>query len=95
MPSDRYVICHFSQGNPAGPGQDNVPALLRRVADTIEQLGAVEVQDIVMHTEVDRYGYSHSLTVYYDDDGERPPATPGTDNRGIATVRQIRGGDPT
>lgn len=43
---------HFSQGNPAGPGQDDVPALLRRIAESIEQLGQVWIQDLVLHNEV-------------------------------------------
>jgi len=71
-PSDSLVRS-FSQANPAGPGQDDVPALLRRVADTIEQLGDVEVLDLVMHVEVDGgdHGYAPSLSVYYapNDDG--------------------------
>jgi hypothetical protein len=56
---------HFSQGNPYGPGMDDVPALLRRVADTIEDLGAVSVSDLVMHTEITGEGYWPSLIVYF------------------------------
>jgi hypothetical protein len=47
------TIQHFSQSNPHGPGQDSIPALLRRVADTVEGLGDVVVQDIVFHLELD------------------------------------------
>ncbi len=43
------TIEHFSQANPAGSGQADVPTLLRRVAETLERLGPVEVQDIVFH----------------------------------------------
>jgi hypothetical protein len=34
-PDERWSMFHFSQSNPAGPGQGDVAALLRRVADSI------------------------------------------------------------
>ncbi|MFF0190444.1 hypothetical protein [Streptomyces sp. NPDC005244] len=64
---DSWTIKHFSQANPEGAGQANVPALLRRVADTIESLGSVEVQDLVMHTEITADGDRPSLTIYFHD----------------------------
>jgi len=60
-----WMIQHFSQSNPAGDGQDDVPSLLRRVAHTLEDLGAVEVQDLVMHTELTEDGVLPSVTVYF------------------------------
>ena len=60
-----WTVEHFSQSNPKGDGQADVPALLRRVAGTIEALGDVDVQDLVMHTEVTAEGDWHSLTVYF------------------------------
>jgi len=51
MANQSWSIEHFSQANPVGDGQSNVPALLRLVAESIEALGPVEVQDLVMHTE--------------------------------------------
>ena len=62
----RWTVEHFSQANPVGQGQDSVPALLRRVADTIEELGSVAVQDVVFHGELDddRREWP-SMTVYY------------------------------
>jgi hypothetical protein len=60
-----WTVEHFSQANPAGEGQGDVPALLRRVADSIAALGEVEVQDLVLHTEVTEDGDWHSLTVYF------------------------------
>lgn len=65
-PSGTWTVHHFSQANPEDPGQANVPALLRRVADTVEGLGEVQVLDLVMHTEMTEDGDWHSLTVYYD-----------------------------
>jgi hypothetical protein len=60
-----WAVEHFSQANPVGKGQGDVPALLRRVADSIDALGEIEVQDLVMHTEVTENGDWHSLTVYF------------------------------
>ena len=56
---------HFSQANPAGPGQDDIPSLLRRVAESVEALGPVEVQDLILHTEMTDNGPWYSLTVYF------------------------------
>ena len=61
----RWTADHFSQANPNGPGQDDVPSLLRRVADTIEGLGDVEVLDLIMHTEITEDGDWPNLTVYF------------------------------
>jgi hypothetical protein len=65
--SDRqsWAVRHFSQANPQGDGQGNVPALLRAVADTIEGLGAVDIQDIAFHSEVTAEGDWVSMTVYF------------------------------
>jgi hypothetical protein len=69
--SSGWSAQHFSQANPAGPGQDDVAALLRRVADTIAELGEVNILDLVMHVAVTEDGYWPSITVYYTTD--RPP----------------------
>ncbi|MER6952205.1 hypothetical protein ABT294_50175 [Nonomuraea sp. NPDC000554] len=61
-----YTMHHFSQSNPKGPGQGEVPALLRRVADSIEELGNVEVHHMIMHNETTEDGDWPSLTVYFD-----------------------------
>jgi hypothetical protein len=64
---ESWTIRHFSQANPLGPGRDDVPALLRRVADSIEALGSVTVQDITFGTEVTEDGLWHELTVYFQE----------------------------
>ena len=72
-PEQEYTTFHFSQSNPQGPDQGNVPALLRRVADSIAALGDIEVQDIVFHTQLDEDAeWWPSLTVYYShrEDGD-------------------------
>lgn len=68
MSKKRFSTFHFAQSNPRGPGQDNVPALLRRVADTIDEFGDVEVGDLILHSEITPDGERWpSITVYYDD----------------------------
>lgn len=56
---------HFSQANPRGDGQDDVAALLRSVADTVDELGEVTVADLVLHSEMTAEGPWPSITVYY------------------------------
>jgi len=62
---ERWTVEHFSQSNPEGRGQDDVPALLRRVADSVERLGQINVQDLVLHNEITGDGSWFSITVYY------------------------------
>ena len=61
----QWTAEHFSQANPAGPGQGDIPSLLRRVAESVEAIGPVEVQDLILHTEVTESGPRYSLTVYF------------------------------
>lgn len=48
----KWSIFHFSQSNGDGPGRGDVPALLRRVADSLDALGDVQVQDVTFRSEV-------------------------------------------
>lgn len=63
---DDWTINHFSQSNPSGAGQGNVPALLRRVADSIEELGDVQVADITFSSSVSDDEDDLTVTVYFD-----------------------------
>lgn len=63
-----WAVRHFSQANPVRSRQGDVPALLRRVADSIEELGRIEVQDLVLHQEITEDGPSFSVTVYFHHD---------------------------
>jgi hypothetical protein len=69
-----WPIRQFTQGLADGTGRDDIAALLRHVADTIEGLGDVEIQDIVFHQQLyyEDADWPH-LTVYYhetdDDEG--------------------------
>lgn len=63
---DDWTINHFSQSNPSGAGQGNVPALLRRVVDSIEELGDVQVADITFSSSVCDDEDDLTVTVYFD-----------------------------
>lgn len=68
MPPTGYDTLHFSQANPPGAGQADVPTLLRTVASTIEGLGPLTVTDLILHNEVTADGNWPSITVYYSKD---------------------------
>ncbi|WP_063041999.1 hypothetical protein [Nocardia grenadensis] len=68
MTIPQYTISHFSQSNPAGDNQGDLVALLRTVAASIESLGDVAVQDLVLHNEVTADGPWPSITVYYSEE---------------------------
>ena len=63
--ADDWTISHFSQSNPAGNDQGSVSALLRRVADSIESLGDVQVEDITFSSDVADREDDLTMTVYY------------------------------
>lgn len=65
------MVHHFAQSNPTGPGQGYVPALLRRVADSIEALGDVDVQDVTFSSQVTAGEDDLTMTVYYHRSGRR------------------------
>lgn len=72
---DSWDVRHFSQSNPAGEGQGDVPALLRRVAASVEQLRAAEIQDIVFHADSDDEGDPWpSMTVYFHEADATQPS---------------------
>lgn len=68
-PRDKWTISHFSQSNPAGEGQGNVASLLRRVADSLEALGDVMIEDITFSSEPTGDERDLTMTVYYHRDG--------------------------
>ena len=67
-PRDKWTMFHFSQSNPDGEGQGDVAPLLRRVADSIDALGDVIVQDITFSSEPTADERELLVTVYYDRD---------------------------
>ncbi|MEU4579391.1 hypothetical protein ACBI99_13770 [Nonomuraea sp. ATR24] len=59
---------HFSLNNPAGEEQGDVPMLLRRLAGTLEEMGPIDIRDVVFHNDMDDDGASWPfVTVYYDE----------------------------
>jgi hypothetical protein len=87
MGPQTWSVEHFSVANPAGPGQDDIPALLRRVADTLSSMGPVDVQDVVFHAEVTEDGDWPSVTVYLHRETvpDADPDAPGH-RRGLRSV---------
>lgn len=71
--TEHWTCRHFSQSNPAGAGQDDVPTLLRRIADALELLGAITVHDVVFRSDGEADPPWPSVTVYFDDASESPP----------------------
>jgi hypothetical protein len=68
---DDWTISHFSQSNPSGESQGDVAALLRRVADGIESLGDVQVQDITFTSSPTDGEDDLTVTVYYEREPRR------------------------
>ncbi len=68
---ENSTVLHFSQSNPSGDGQGDVAALLRRVADSIDGRGDIDVQDITFHSEVTSGEDDLKITVYYNDQPRR------------------------
>lgn len=69
-PARHWAARHFALSNPAGPRQDDVPRLLRRLAMMIDGLGDVQVLDLVMHTELTEDEPWPAITVYYSSAGQ-------------------------
>jgi hypothetical protein len=71
---DKWMIFHFAQSNPKGPGQGDVAALLRRVAESVEELGDVQIQDVTFRSEVTDGEDDLAMTVYYHREPRRRPS---------------------
>ena len=63
---DKWTMFHFSQSNPDGDGQGDVAALLRRVANSLDALGDVQVNDITFASKVTGAEDDLEMTVYYE-----------------------------
>ena len=66
----RYTISHFELSNPLGPGQDDVPALLRRWGAGGRCRAGKEGRgiDLILHPRITRPDGEDwpSIVVYYD-----------------------------
>lgn len=61
---------HFSLGNPKEDGADDLPRLLRRIADEIERrgIGPMQVLDLTVSQEMTEGGPWWSVTLYWSPD---------------------------
>jgi hypothetical protein len=64
-PRDPWSVYHFSQSNPAGKGQGDVAALLRRVAGSIDELGDIWVHNVCFKSFSTADEDDLTMTVYY------------------------------
>ena len=66
-----WDIHHFSIANPKGSGDEgNFPALLRRVAESMEKKGDIRVQDVTFAHEMTEDGPWWSATIYFHFENE-------------------------
>ena len=66
-----YSVLHFSLSNPDGEGKGDVVKLLRSLAENVELLGDVQVQDITFGSEVSADEDDIHFTVYYSPEPRR------------------------
>jgi hypothetical protein len=59
-------LYHFTVATARGWEQDDVATLLRRVAEALDKLGAVDIHDITFHVDWTDEGSWPSMTVYYE-----------------------------
>ncbi|NYJ75883.1 hypothetical protein [Allobranchiibius huperziae] len=73
MASPSYPCRHFSVCNAQGPTSNDLPLLLRRLADSIEGADFATSQVLDVHIsgdEITEYGSWWRATVYWSADGE-------------------------
>jgi hypothetical protein len=63
---DQWSMFHFSEA-----GRGDVPELLRRVADSIQELGDIQVEDITFSAQPTDGADEIAITVYYHRDVRR------------------------
>jgi hypothetical protein len=63
QPPQASTLYHFTVATARGPAQEDIANLLRRVADTLDQLGALDVHDITFHVDWTDEGSWPSMTV--------------------------------
>lgn len=67
---NKWSSQHFSLGNAQDDRPDDLPHLLRRIADSIDERGIkpTELLDLVVHQETHDFGPWWSVTVYWSSD---------------------------
>ena len=68
--TDTWSCRHFSLSNPENDGADDLPRLLRRIADMIEDhtIKPMELLDVTVKQEITADGPWWSVTVYWSPD---------------------------
>ncbi len=66
---DTWSCSHFSLANPVDDRPDDLPHLLRRIADAIEQrgIGPMDILDLTISKEITGDGPWWSVTLYWSD----------------------------
>jgi len=64
MPESK-PIHHVSVVSPPGTAQSDAPALLRMLANQLDEFGPIRVQDITIGPQVTDEGIVYRLTVYF------------------------------
>lgn len=70
---DEYFTRLFAISNPEGEGQDSVSALLRRLADALDEMGDIDVSEITFGNDVTEDGDFPFATVYFTRPEDVPP----------------------
>lgn len=65
LAAEPWTCRHIKVSNPAGPGSQDVPRLLRAVADMIERIGDVQVLDLVLQEDRSKRGPWTAMNIYY------------------------------
>jgi hypothetical protein len=70
--TESWTCRHFSLANPRADGAEDLPRLLRRVADHVEAAGIkpMEILDLTFESEITEDGPWWSATVYWQHDVE-------------------------
>ncbi len=70
--SDRWSCLRFSLANPLNDGATDLPRLLRRLADQIEEreVKAMDILDLTISNEITKDGPWWSATLYWSPQNE-------------------------
>jgi hypothetical protein len=81
---DQWSSQHFSLANPIDDGSTDLPKLLRRIADAIEErdIEPMEILDLTVAQEMTEDGPWWSVTLYWSADGDAACSTGRPMHRG-------------
>ncbi len=67
-----WTCRHIKLSNPAGPGRQDVPRLLRATAEMLERIGDMQVLDIVLEEDQHPEGPWTALNIYFQTCDSQP-----------------------